>query len=229
MQARRMARELALLGLSQLSDKPGRLAPQALRSQDFEKLLLSAIQTLTAEAKDALETASDELKQGNQQLVDSGTRASDVEKGRAMVEAAIALTQTAINRLAHAVELPEFIRLSNQSEIETFALELISHAAKHQTQVDAVLDEAMVAWNLKRLPRIDRDILRLAVVEMTYLGTPDKVAINEAVELAKRYSDDDGFRFINGVLRRVVNREAEGNVEGSVSKGSSAAADSPVT
>ncbi len=224
MQARRMARELALLGLSQLSDKPGKLALQALGQQDFEKLLLSAIQTLTAEAKDALETASDELKQGNQQLVDSGTRASDVEKGRVMVEAAIALTQTAINRLAHAVELPEFIRLSNQSEIEAFALELISHAVKHQTQVDAVLDEAMVAWNLKRLPRIDRDILRLAVVEITYLGTPDRVAINEAVELAKRYSDDDGFRFINGVLRRVVNREAEGGAPG----GDVVVVDSPV-
>ncbi|MBW4483766.1 MAG: transcription antitermination factor NusB [Tildeniella torsiva UHER 1998/13D] len=208
MQARRMARELALLGLSQLSDKPGRLAPP-----DFEKLLLAAIQTLTAEAKDALETAADELKRGNQHLVDSGTRASDVEKGRAMVEDAIALTQTAINRLAHAVELPEFIRLSNQSEIEAFALELLTNTAKYQTQVDAILDEAMVAWNLKRLPRIDRDILRLAVVEIQYLGTPDRVAINEAVELAKRYSDDDGYRFINGVLRRVVSRGDEAAVE----------------
>ncbi|MGB3310957.1 MAG: transcription antitermination factor NusB [Nodosilinea sp.] len=210
MQARRMARELALLGLSQLSEKPGKLV-----MEDFEKLLLAAIQTLTTEAKDALETASDELKQGNQHLVDSGTRASDVEKGRAMVENAIALTQTAINRLAHAVELPEFIRLSNQSEIEAFALELLSNTAKHQSSVDTVLDEAMVAWNLKRLARIDRDILRLAVVEMTYLGTPDRVAINEAVELAKRYSDDDGYRFINGVLRRVVTRGAGGEAESS--------------
>ncbi len=213
MQARRMARELALLGLSQLSDKPGKPASPALVSQDFEKLLLAAIQTLTAEAKDALETASDELKRGNQHLVDSGTRASDVEQGRAMVEDAIALTQTDINRLAHAVELPEFIRLSNQSEIEAFALELLTHTAKHQAQVDTILDEAMVAWNLKRLPRIDRDILRLAVVEMNYLGTPDRVAINEAVELAKRYSDDDGYRFINGVLRRVVGRGEESPVE----------------
>lgn len=220
MQARRMARELALLGLSQLSEKPGRLV-----AQDFEKLLLSAVQTLTAEAKDALETASDELKRGNQHLVDSGTRASDVEKGRGMVEDAIALTQTAINRLAHAVELPEFIRLSNESEIEAFALELLSNTAKHQSDVDALLDEVMVAWNLKRLARIDRDILRLAVVEMTYLGTPDRVAINEAVELAKRYSDDDGFRFINGVLRRVVSR-SEG--EPAKIEGSEAALDSPV-
>jgi N utilization substance protein B len=223
MQARRMARELALLGLSQLSEKPGKLVPQ-----DFEKLLLAAIQTLTSEAKDALETASDELKQGSQRLVDSEILASSNESGRAMVEDAIALTQTAINRLAHAVELPEFIRLSNQSEIEAFAMELLSHAAKYQTQVDAVLNEAMVAWNLKRLPRIDRDILRLAVVEMNYLGTPDRVAINEAVELAKRYSDDDGYRFINGVLRRVVNRGEVDGVEGDGVEGSEAAVDSPV-
>jgi N utilization substance protein B len=72
----------------------------------------------------------------------------------------------------------------------------------------------MVAWQLKRLARIDRDILRLAVVEMDYLGTPDKVAINEAVELAKRYSDEDSYRFINGVLRRVVNRHQEAGAMG---------------
>ena len=201
MQARRMARELALLGLSQVSEKSQKLVPQ-----DFEKLLLAAIQTLTAEAKDSLETAADELKRGSQRLVESGILASDVESGRAMVEDAITLTQAAINRLAHAIELPEFIRLSNQSEIEVFALELLSHATKYQTEVDGILNEAMVAWSLKRLPRIDRDILRLAVVEINYLGTPDRVAINEAVELAKRYSDDDGYRFINGVLRRVVGR-----------------------
>ncbi|HSM80642.1 MAG TPA: transcription antitermination factor NusB [Nodosilinea sp.] len=223
MQARRMARELALLGLSQVSDKPGRLA-----NQEFDKLLLAAIQTLTAEAKDALETASDELRRGNQHLVDSGILASDVQSGRGMVDAAIALTQTAINRLAHAIELPEFIRLSNQSEIEAFALELLSHTAKHQREVDAVLDEVMVAWNLKRLARIDRDILRLAVVEMTYLGTPDRVAINEAVELAKRYSDDDGYRFINGVLRRVVNRTAGLEDDEAALPGVEAEADSPV-
>ena len=60
----------------------------------------------------------------------------------------------------------------------------------------------MVAWQVKRLAQIDRDLLRLAIVEMQYLGVPDRVAINEAVELAKRYSDEDGYRFINGVLRR---------------------------
>lgn len=204
MQARRIARELALLGMSQLSDKSGKLA-----NYDFEKLLQAAVQTLAAEAKDALETAADELKRGSSNLVNSETLASDLQSSRTMVEDAIAMTQTSINRLAHALELPEFIQLTNQKEVRAFAMELLSNTVKYQADVDSILEQAMVAWQLKRLARIDRDILRLAVVEIEYLGMPQKVAINEAVELAKRYSGEDGYRFINGVLRRVVNREQE--------------------
>ena len=51
---------------------------------------------------------------------------------------------------------------------------------------------------------IDRDILRLAVTEIVYLGLEERIAINEAIELAKRYSDDQGRKLINGVLRRVT-------------------------
>lgn len=204
MQARRIARELALLGLSQLSEKPKRL-----QELDLDSLLQAAVKTLAAEAKDALETASDELKQGSRRLMDTDLISEDLESSRTMVDDAINLTQTAINRLAHAVELPEFIQMTNQKEVRAFALELLTNTAKHRDAVDEVLESAMVAWQLKRLPRIDRDILRIAVVEMDYLGTPDKVAINEAVEIAKRYSGEDGYRFINGVLKRVVNRNAE--------------------
>jgi N utilization substance protein B len=202
MQARRIARELALLGMSQLSDKPGKPA-----NYDYEKLLQVAVQTLSAEAKDALETAADELKRSSSHLINSETLASDLQSSRTMVEDAITLTQTSINRLAHALELPEFIQLTNQKEVRAFSIELLSNTVKYQADVDSILDQAMVAWQLKRLARIDRDILRLAVVEIEYLGTPQKVAINEAVELAKRYSGEDGYRFINGVLRRVVSRD----------------------
>lgn len=205
MQARRMARELALLGLSQLPEKPKKL-----QELDLEALLQAAVKTLAAEAKDALETASDELKRGSQRLVDTDLVAADVESSRAMVDEAIDLTQAAINRLAHAVEMPEFLQMTNQKEVRAFAMELLTHTAKYRSEVDAVLETAMVAWQLKRLARIDRDILRLAVVEMDYLGTPDRVAINEAVEMAKRYSGEEGFRFINGVLKRVVDRHTEG-------------------
>ena len=57
---------------------------------------------------------------------------------------------------------------------------------------------------LGRLPRIDRDILRLTAVDLSDFGTPSAVTCNEAVELANRYSDEQGRRMINGVLRRLT-------------------------
>jgi transcription antitermination protein NusB len=203
MQARRIGRELALLGMSQFPDKL-----EKLERQDLDSLILAAVRTLTVEAKDALETAADELKRSSNRIVDSETKAASVDSARTMLEDAIALTQGAINRLGTALELPEFVRITNQPEVRAFALEILTHTVRHSQAVDDILNEAMVAWQLKRLARIDRDILRVAVVEMQYLGTPDRVAINEAVELAKRYSSDEGHRFINGVLRRVVERGA---------------------
>lgn len=207
MQARRIARELALLGLSQLPDV------RRLENIDLEDLMLSAVRTLSVEAKEALESAADELNRSSNRLIDSQTRASDVDGARVMVEDAIANTQNAINRLGSAMELPEFIQMSNRQAVRAFALELLSNTVKNLQEIDAVLSKSMVGWNLKRIARIDRDILRLAVVEINYLGTPDRVAINESVELAKRYSGEEGYRFINGVLRRVVGRDRSGTAD----------------
>ncbi|MBE7383202.1 MAG: transcription antitermination protein NusB [Leptolyngbya sp. SIO1E4] len=201
MQARRFARELALLGMSQLSDKPGTIA-----SQDLDGLITAAVRSLAGEVQDALEVAAGDLQRSQDHLLESETRTSGVDEARAMVKEAIARTQTAINRLGNAVQIPELVQFSNRKEIKAYAVELITTTVRYRTQVDADLDTAMVAWQVKRLPQIDRDILRIAVVEMQYLGIPDRVAINEAIEIAKRYSDEDGYRFINGVLRRWVTR-----------------------
>jgi transcription antitermination protein NusB len=198
MQARRIARELALLSISQLSAKQERLQAQQLQS-----IVLAAVRTLTTELHDLLETASAELKRSSDRLLSSETRASDLQSAKAMVTESIDLTQTAINRLGAAVELPEFIQLANQQEVRAYAMELLSNVQAHREEVDQRLGEAMVSWQVNRLPRIDRDILRIALTEMLFLGVPDRVAINEAVELAKRYSGEEGYRFINGVLRRV--------------------------
>ena len=69
--------------------------------------------------------------------------------------------------------------------------------------IDSDIDQAMDGWRLKRLPRIDRDILRLAYADINFLNTPVAVACNEAVNLANKYSDMQGRKFINGVLRRL--------------------------
>lgn len=201
MQARRIARELVLLGLSQLSNKPSQQQPQQLQD-----LMGAAVRTLTAEVRDTLEVAASELERGSDRLLSSEVRAADILSARAMVQEAIELAQTAINRMGGSVDLPEFIQMANQQAVRDHGFELLNCIQNNRTEIDQLLEASMVDWQLSRLARVDQDILRVAVAEMQYLGTPDRVAINEAIEMAKRYSNDDGYRFINGVLRRVTDR-----------------------
>jgi transcription antitermination protein NusB len=198
-QPRRLARELALLVLGQLPQR-GSL-PDA---TPLPQLILGTVRTLVMEAHDALETAATELTQGNEQLLNSTLKAQTLEGATTMVQEAADLTQKALNRVSLALELPELIQMAQQEEVRSFALTLCQQVQEQRSQLDETLNQAMVDWQLSRLPRIDQDILRLAVAEMTYLGIEHQVAINEAVELSKRYSDDEGRRLINGILRRVV-------------------------
>lgn len=201
MQPRRTARELALLCASQAPSDPSKLNEQSL--QDF---VVTAVRTLSLEVRDAIEMASAELERGSDRLLSSETRTADFNSSRAMVKDAIALTQAAINRLGIALEMPEFVQLGKQPDVRDYAIQLLSVMRRNQDTIDQMLNTAMVDWQLHRLAKIDQDILRIAVAEFLFLGIPKKIAINEAVELAKRYSEEDGHRFINGVLRRVSDR-----------------------
>lgn len=200
MQPRRIARELALLSLSQL---PNSL--EKLETQQLSNLVLAAVRTLTTEVQDALSTAAAELQRANDRLLTSETRAGDLQTARVMVDESIQITQTAINRVGTALELPELVQMANQPDfdVRTYAVQIVRTVNAKQIEIDQQLERALVDWQVARLARIDRDILRIAVAEIMFLGVPNSVAINEAVELAKRYSGDEGYRFINGVLRRV--------------------------
>ncbi|WP_254565290.1 transcription antitermination factor NusB [Oscillatoria sp. HE19RPO] len=199
MKAQRVARELALLSMSQLSSNLEKLS-----AQQLSDLVLAAVRTLTNEVHDILETAAAELKRSNDRLLGSEIQATTVQSSRTMVYEAVELTQTAINRVAMAMELPEFLQLTNQKEVKAYTLETLTLVNAHREEIDAILQQALVNWQINRIARIDRDILRIAVAEMRYLGLQERIAINEAVELAKRYSGEDGYRFVNGVLRRVT-------------------------
>ncbi|MDB9390770.1 transcription antitermination factor NusB [Microcystis aeruginosa] len=205
-QPRRIARELALLSLSQIKGNPENLEQQTLND-----LILVAVRTLTVEIQETLETAAAEISRGNERILASDTKATNLKSAQTMVQEAISLTHNAINRLGTVIDFPEIVQLSSQYEVREYALELIGTVYRRRGEIEQELTGALVDWQLHRLPRIDRDILQIAVAEMLYLDIPQKVAINEAIELAKRYSDDEGYRFINGVLRRVTNKlnEAE--------------------
>jgi transcription antitermination protein NusB len=96
------------------------------------------------------------------------------------------------------------VQLSAQREVQTYALEILTTLAQHREAIDQLLQDSLVDWQLHRLAQIDCNILRVAIAELQYLAVPARVAINEAIELAKRYSTDDGHRFINGVLRQAL-------------------------
>lgn len=200
--AREIARELALLGISQLPQ-----SKEKIETQQIASLLQAAIRTLTTEAQDALATAAGELQRSNERLLSSETRTTDLATARTMLAEAIETTQSAINRLGAAVQMPQWIQSTDDKpEVRTYAIQIVSTVSAKRDQIDAILKDALVDWQINRLARIDRDILRIAVAEIFFLGIPDRVAIDEAVKLAKKYSEDEGFRFINGVMRRVTDQ-----------------------
>lgn len=199
-----IARELALLSLSQLPISAKKLE-KLQDDQLVSKLVLGAVRTLTTEVQDTLNNAAGELQRSNDRLLSSQTRASDINTARTMLQEAIAYTQTAINQLGTAVDFPELIQLANQDkEVRNYAKEIVLTVSENRPLIDQLISDALIDWQVTRLAQIDRDILQIAVAEMKFMQVPDSIAINEAVELAKRYSGDEGHRFINGVLRRVT-------------------------
>ncbi len=87
---------------------------------------------------------------------------------------------------------------------KAFILSEVEGVHEHMEEIDAVLKQSATGWDLERMNKVDLAILRLAVYEMKYGETPVGVAINEAVELAKKFSSDEAPAFINGVLGKAA-------------------------
>ncbi|MEL7511307.1 MAG: transcription antitermination factor NusB [Cyanobacteria bacterium J06554_3] len=299
MKARSIARELALLGISQLADKePSKrrgdipieksAAAEALSPKQIEALLLKALTTLSADAQEAIDAAEGDLERGERFLLESETRTVGDADIKSRIQPAIPLVESAINRVGGTLNLLVFVQqakrkgmiaaqaslesaaqdvekadellagheerivdvavvrsqiqtavtsakkaitelkqtltpehlstLISREDIQSYASSLLWHWMRYWKAIDTQLDDAMEKWNIRRLARVDRDILRLAMLEIVHMSVPKKVAIDEAIEMAKRYSDEDGYRFINGVLRRATDKlEADDSKEETLS------------
>lgn len=94
---------------------------------------------------------------------------------------------------------------------EAFAGELVAGVVDRLERLDAIIDRYAVNWRTERMPAVDRNILRLALYEILFRDDiPPSVSVNEAVEIAKRYGDEESPKFINGVLGEVIRREVAG-------------------
>ena len=91
-----------------------------------------------------------------------------------------------------------------------FAFYLVEGVLDNKQRIDQLIGELAPEWPVEQIAVIDRNILRIAIFEILYApDTPPKVAINEAVELAKLFGSDSSPRFVNGVLGTLVNRHLE--------------------
>jgi len=107
-------------------------------------------------------------------------------------------------------EIDRFLqRRLQEPRLCDFARALVNGVKTNQEKIDALITEVAENWRLDRMAAIDRNILRLGAFEMLFdAGVPAKVAINEALELAKRYSTAQSSRFVNGILDRLLTTEA---------------------
>ena len=104
----------------------------------------------------------------------------------------LARAQASLEALAEHFELPAGAR--------AFAKELVLGVATNRAEIDARISAVAHRWRIERMAAVDRNVLRLAAYEIVFAGTPREVVIDEAVELARRFSDDASPRFVNGVL-----------------------------
>ena len=104
-----------------------------------------------------------------------------------------------------ALEIAEFTTLENTAEVQAYTLKIANEFKKHHEEVDAQIKEYSIGWDFDRLIKVDKDIMRIAITELMFVEeVPHKVVVDEAVELAKKYSTEDSSSFINGVLAKVI-------------------------
>lgn len=119
------------------------------------------------------------------------------------------LYQFDLNSDRDPAEDDEFIRkrMSNNVDLVNFAMSLLKGVLRNREELDAMLTERAENWSLSRMAVTDRNVMRIAAFEILYTDTPDRVAINEAVELSRRFGSAQSSQFVNGVLDRFLKRE----------------------
>jgi N utilization substance protein B len=113
-----------------------------------------------------------------------------------------------VNPRASLDETKQFLKARlNSSDLEEFCLSLIQGVRRNQGELDTLLTQTADNWSLDRMAATDRNVMRLGAYEILYTDTPGRAAINEAVELAKRFGSANSAPFVNGILDKFLHRK----------------------
>ncbi|MGF7048592.1 N utilization substance protein B [Paenibacillus sp. DS2015] len=95
--------------------------------------------------------------------------------------------------------------IKDEIKLKEYVLELVNGTWTNKVAIDELLGHYLVGWQISRLSRVDRQVLRLASYEMVYQDdVPAKVVVNEAIDLAKHFGTEDSGKFVNGVLGNMI-------------------------
>ncbi len=213
MQARRAARELAFILFSQFDKKITNYS-----KQDLEDIILKSVRILTGNASDELQITVGALLEMKAQIDDyEANHEKNLQRPLGVANIPVPLPMTSdmsgrINEMIDiaekallALEIAEFTTLDSQSDVKNYAITIAEYFQKNHKEIDEIIQKYSKNWDFQRLVKMDKDILRIAIVELLYIkDAPMKVVVDEALELAKKYSTDDSSSFINGILAKVI-------------------------
>ena len=213
MQARRAARELAFILFSQFDKKITNYS-----KSDLEDIILKSVRILTNNASEELKITVGALVEMRNQIDDiEAMHETNLNRPLGVTNVPVPLPMTSdmtgrINEMIDiadkallALEIAEFTTLDAQSDVKNYAITIAEYFQKHHKEVDEIIQKHARNWDLQRLVKMDRDILRIAIVELLFIkDAPMKVVVDEALERAKKYSTDDSASFINGILAKVI-------------------------
>lgn len=213
MQARRASRELALILFSQFEKEITKYS-----KEDFENIMVKSVRILS-------DSASEELKLTVGSLIDIKSMLEDYEAehesnlsrpiGAKNKPVQIPMTDEMIEKVDTmldvaeksilALEIAEFATLENQSDVKNYTAKIAESFKAHHKEVDEQIQKYSNGWDISRLVKMDKDILRIAITELLFVqDAPVKVVVDEAVELAKKYSTEDSSSFVNGILAKII-------------------------
>ena len=212
MQARRAARELTLILFSQMDNISQN------NKFDFQDIVVKSVRTLTNSSVDDLNTATKEILAIKGYI--SEYEANHPKNIQSPIDALdkpvpIPMTDEMQKKLDNildiaektmlALEIAEMTALEENSEVKKYIKQITEAFYINKKEIDEQIKKFAVGWDINRLVKMDKDILRIAITELLFIKqAPVKVVIDEAVELAKKYSTDDSSSFVNGILAKVV-------------------------
>ena len=214
MQARRAARELTLILFSQFDKKISEYT-----SKDVDEMLLKSVRILTNNSSESLQLTVGSLLEMKEFVDNVETEHPDnLSRPIEVSNIPVPLTSDFSGRIEEmlniaekamlALEIAEMATLECQSDVKDYIKKIVDKYRDYSKEIDTIIQDCSKGWDISRLVKIDKDILRIAIIEMVYIKeAPMKVVIDEAIELAKKYSTEDSASFVNGILAKVVRKE----------------------